>query len=170
MKSICVDQTSFRAAASSFVSVGWNLSGHWDLHSLQVVPVLKWVLGIRAVFLTILLYHRPLEIFNCSLLCGVKWSSCIDSSRIDFWRVLFFLATLVESWLWSLAGRGWYSIVEPNGHYWAFTWFSKSPFVRCCPVRLRGLEHFANGNSTPQTQPTSSYSNQSASVQQTSLL
>ena len=34
----------------------------WDLHSLQVGPALEWVLRIRGLFLTILLYHLPLEI------------------------------------------------------------------------------------------------------------
>ena len=30
---------------------------HSDLHSLQDVPALEWVLGIRALFLTVLLHH-----------------------------------------------------------------------------------------------------------------
>ena len=36
----------------------------WDLHSLQVVPALEWVLGIRGLFRTILLFHLPLELWN----------------------------------------------------------------------------------------------------------
>ena len=33
-----------------------------DLHSLQVVPALEWVLGLRGLFQTILLFHLRLGI------------------------------------------------------------------------------------------------------------
>ena len=35
----------------------------WNLRSLRLIPVLEWVLGIRSLFLTILLYHLQMGIW-----------------------------------------------------------------------------------------------------------
>ena len=35
----------------------------WDLHTVRFVPAWEWVLRIRSLFLTILLYHLLLGIF-----------------------------------------------------------------------------------------------------------
>ena len=62
MKSPWMDQKSARASASSVGSAGGDSPDsldvlHWDLHSLRSVPALEWVLGIRSLSLTVLLYH-----------------------------------------------------------------------------------------------------------------
>ena len=64
-RSPSIDQKSFRASASSCLFVGPKTI-RFALHSQQVVPVLERVLGIRGLFLTILLRHVQLE--KCNVL------------------------------------------------------------------------------------------------------
>ena len=67
MKSPWIDQKSFRASASSFVSSGSTFPYRheilrWDSLSLRWVPVSERVLGIRSLFMIMLLNHLPQEI------------------------------------------------------------------------------------------------------------
>ena len=47
---------------------------HRDLRSLQVVPVLEWILGILGLLLTILLFHLLLGIWLSSPICEINTS------------------------------------------------------------------------------------------------
>ena len=63
-----MDQKSLRASASSFGSVVWDSSASpWESPlrlslSLRIAPVSEWVLGIRSLFLIIVLNHLSQEI------------------------------------------------------------------------------------------------------------
>ena len=47
---------------------------HSDFHSSRSVPALEWVLGIRSLFLTVLLYHPLLGIWIHLLFCDINTS------------------------------------------------------------------------------------------------
>ena len=80
MKSPWIDQKSFRASASSFVSSVWNSSlSPWGSplrFSLFTVdsPVSEWVLWIRSLFLIMLLNHLPHEIRSLHLFWVIRTS------------------------------------------------------------------------------------------------
>ena len=46
-----------------FLSVEFTMKFCWNLRSSRLVPALEWILGIRSLFLTILLYHLQMGIW-----------------------------------------------------------------------------------------------------------
>ena len=80
--------------------------------------------------------------------------------------------TFLPNWWslhWSLSGNRMIFNHRTERNDWALEWFSEAPFVMSS--HLTGcLEHFADGNSIPQNQPTTFHQCQIATIQQTSLL
>ena len=128
----------------------------WDLHSLQVVPALEWILGFRSLFQTMLLFQLRLGIYNfhifSALWLPLQWafvhgflmrpnfqllnvcntnisfphSSCDQHISDEY----FHEKTFLSSWWsfdWSLAEIRWYSTIAPNGITGQFKWFSEAP-------------------------------------------
>ena len=62
----------------------------WDLRSLRFFPAWEWVLGIRGLFLTILLYHLLLGEYELTIFLSDQYLFRVDSSMINLWCVQLF--------------------------------------------------------------------------------
>ena len=141
---------------------------HWDLRSLQVVPASEWVLGIRGLFLTILLCHLQMgtcihHLFVWSVFLS-RWFfedkfpmrpsfPILECLQPDFLFSKFtprlmqkgkicwqnFLAKLMKSRQVSCRYRIIFNH-RTKRNYWPFEWFSKSSFIRCFPISKEVLD------------------------------
>ena len=115
----------------------------WDLRCSRLVPASEWILWIRSLFLTILLYHLWKWEFEFASLSD-QYLFRVDSSRINFWCIQFSKSsrsalrifpfqippatysglrkipgnTFSPNWSildWSFGEIGWYSFSAPTG-------------------------------------------------------
>ena len=153
---------------------------HWDLRSLQVVLAFEWVLRIRGLLLTILLYHPLLGILNIHtfvasillfalILRGlISHASMFSNSSMSAIRIspcqihpainAYPMSIPVETFL-------------PN--CWSLDW-SRGDIQPLLQKELLAhlpgsLEHFADNNSIPWNQPFIFHPSRIATVLQTSL-
>ena len=178
MKSPSVDQKSFQASASSFVSVGWDLSEMpWSssLRSSLLTSCSRLRVGSRSPWSLPNNLAVPSAVGNIKvspLLCDVnslrRWIS--DVSRFSICSIsaiimcpfqilrreqrIFedswqnFLTKLVEPWLVSGRNRMRFNHCFKRNH-WVLEWFSESPFKRGFFPSARRSGHFAESNSSP---------------------
>ena len=158
MKSAWLDQKSHWASASSLDSDGWKPSGSpWRFSTENFAPtgLFPWVLGIRGLFLTILLHQLLLGIWNIpssvvSIILS-HWFFGIYFRCVPFLQffnvcnqeIFFmhfrehtwknFLSKVVEPWLVSCRNRKLFNHCTKRKNK-TLKWFSESPFAPCFTV------------------------------------
>ena len=142
---------------------------HWDLHSLRSVPTSEWILGIRSLFLTILLHHlrmgRRVRHLSGWLILPLLWF--FESKYLMHPSFPNLPSQLSEYLISKFPHRNqltsekdsrWYLLAKlMNSHLifrwrqmilnhcskrycWPFEWFTKSSFTRCFPVCQEDLD------------------------------
>ena len=135
----------------------------WNLRSLRLVPALEWILGIRSVFLTILVHHLQMGTWIQQLFVS-RWfvedkylthptfpnlpgllskyllSKFLPRSAHSQERFLFVLSCQIDEFLPDLSWSRMIFNHCSKSYDRPFEWFSKSSFIGRLPIGQEVLD------------------------------